>query len=895
NKKDAQHSISDTDATIDELNKKYGTIKPGEKPVRDVNLPKRTAKDRYVSKYARTMAEAGATNEPTVDLIKKDIAAGRLSHEVITDKKAMESAENIILEDGFEGALKTWTDVIDGKVKPTKYTLALGQTLYNEAVQNKDAALVKKMIADMILEFSTAGQNLQAARLLKRLTPDGRLYSLEKSVVKVNKELSEKFSNKIPNIEIPVELAQNLLDAKDTRQTDIAVEAIQQYVADSVPATWQDKLNAWRYLSMLGNSRTHIKNILGNMVFVPVRQLKNIMGIVPERILLPQEQRTKSILNPIAKEDKRLKAFAENDFDMFEKEIKGESKYDIGSGIQDKRKIFKTKLLENARAFNFKALEAEDMFFLKGAYVSSFSQAMKARGLTPPQIYAGTKVSNMQLESIRQYATLEAQKATYRDACALASFISRGKRKLENAASSTKNPMSKIGLGAASMVAEGIMPFNKTPINILRRGMEYSPFGLLSGTMNALISVKNGEMTAGHVIDQFASALSGTAIMAFGAWLAISGLITGGKEEKKKEEEFEDLQGQQNYALNIGGISYTIDWTAPAALPLFVGVEIANSLADKKMTFSDILNSFNKITNPVFELSMLQGITGAFKSATYSEYTPLVAAGIDAMYNYAGQYVPSVFGAVARTVDDTRRTYYIDKNSEVPVGAQKFTQRQQAKMPFASKNLPPRLDQWGRKDIEPNVAMRIFENFLSPGYVSKHNTTIVDKEIDRLYKKTGLTEVLPGYAQSSFKVDGETKYLTAQEFAEYAEIKGQTAFEEIKALISTERYKQLPDSDKAKRITDLYVYSNAAAKYKALGIEPQGADKKKFDAQKLGISPAAYKEIQGIEGDKGVSGSTLPLSASRKKRAAIDKAAAGTSRAEKVKLYEMFGVSKQVW
>ncbi|MEG0178185.1 MAG: hypothetical protein RR654_01405, partial [Oscillospiraceae bacterium] len=364
-KKDTQNSISGGSSElvpqgqglkIEKLNEKYGAIEHGEKPVREVSLPKRTAKDRYVSKYARTMAEAGVTNEPTVDLIKKDLAAGRLSHEVITDKKAMENAENIIREDGFKGALKTWTDVIDGKSKPTKYTLALGQTLYNEAVENKDAALVKKMIADMVLQFSEAGQNLQAARLLKRLTPDGRLYALEKSVIKINKDLNEKYSKLAPNIEIPTALAQKLLDAENKREVDIAVEAIQQCVASQIPATWRDKFNAWRYVSMLGNMRTHIKNILGNMIFVPVRQFKNIIGIVPERVLLPQEQRTKSLVNPFDKENKRLKAFAENDFDLFQNEIKGESKYDISSGIQDKRKIFKTKLLENARNFNFNAL-----------------------------------------------------------------------------------------------------------------------------------------------------------------------------------------------------------------------------------------------------------------------------------------------------------------------------------------------------------------------------------------------------------------------------------------------------------------------------------------------------------------------------------------------------------
>ncbi|MEG0486251.1 MAG: hypothetical protein RR576_12475, partial [Oscillospiraceae bacterium] len=78
-KKDTQNSISGGSSElvpqglkIEKLNEKYGTIEHGEKPVREVSLPKRTAKDQYVSKYARTMAEAGVTNEPTVDLIKKD-------------------------------------------------------------------------------------------------------------------------------------------------------------------------------------------------------------------------------------------------------------------------------------------------------------------------------------------------------------------------------------------------------------------------------------------------------------------------------------------------------------------------------------------------------------------------------------------------------------------------------------------------------------------------------------------------------------------------------------------------------------------------------------------------------------------------------------------------------
>ena len=63
----------------------------------------------------------------------------------------------------------------------------------------------------------------------------------------------------------------------------------------------------------------------------------------------------------------------------------------------------------------------------------------------------------------RSYAVEEAKKATYRDNSELADWLSR---------------MSKKG-GIAGLVIEGVLPFKKTPINILKRGIEYSPIGLL--------------------------------------------------------------------------------------------------------------------------------------------------------------------------------------------------------------------------------------------------------------------------------------------------------------------------------------------------------------------------------------------------------------------------------
>ena len=56
-----------------------------------------------------------------------------------------------------------------------------------------------------------------------------------------------------------------------------------------------------------------------------------------------------------------------------------------------------------------------------------------------------------------------------------------------------------------------------------------------------------------------------------------------------------NLQGEQNYSLNIFGGSYTLDWAAPAAIPFFVGAEIFETMKDEKgVTLKGILDSASR-------------------------------------------------------------------------------------------------------------------------------------------------------------------------------------------------------------------------------------------------------------------------------------------------------------
>ena len=85
-----------------------------------------------------------------------------------------------------------------------------------------------------------------------------------------------------------------------------------------------------------------------------------------------------------------------------------------------------------------------------------------------------------------------------------------------------------------------------------------------------------------------------------------------------RKKKYKDALGIQNYALQIGDKSYTIDWAAPSSIPLFVGVELYNQLKNG-FELSDMLDAMKNVSpDPLAEMSMLQGIANIMDSG-YSQ------------------------------------------------------------------------------------------------------------------------------------------------------------------------------------------------------------------------------------------------------------------------------------
>ena len=798
-----------------EAAKQYGTIPKGESPVRDVAVPAQTGENARVRQFARTAIEAGATPDGMISEFEREILNGAFDYNPISDKTAQREAELTLSKKGFDGALKQWKGALKNQKAASKDDIVLAEKLYVQAAKEGNYKLAMELAAEIAEEGTRAGQTVQAMRLLNKMSGEGQLVYIERTVDRMNQDLkSRREKGKAPYLEIPQEMKETLLQSKTREEIDRAAEDIYRQLASRLPVTFADKWNAWRYLSMLGNPRTHVRNLTGNAVFLPAVKMKNLIATGLEHVYRKaggEIERTKAF-----RATKESLDFAKKDYEIMADIIAGGGKMNPSDVIRDYQKIFPFKTLEKARKFNFNALEAEDRIFLKRYYVSALAGYMTANQIAPNAF-----VSQQILERARNYAIQEAQKATYRDASKVAGMLQH---------------LSKTN-SALGLLVEGVLPFKKTPVNILKRGVEYSPAGLLYSLTMGAKKVKTGKITAAEYIDSIASGLSGTVLFALGALLQSLGILRGGEDDDKKKEQFDRNMGYQPYSLQIGDISYTIDWLAPSSLPLFVGARVFETLTEEQEDYSvsSFAEDLQMIAEPVLSLSMLSGLNDTLSSVSYGD-NGISDIAANVLASYFGQAVPTLFGQAARTVDGTRRTTYTDKNMDIPSDLQYFFQKNQNKIPAASMLSQPYIDLWGREDTQENILIRAFENFVSPGYLNAVETSAVEQELVFIYEETGDAGVFPSKAAKYFQVDGQRKDLTAQEYTMFAKAKGQKAYSLLWEMMATQAYREASAQEKAELIADVYEYATVFGKTQVSAYSTNGWKAKALQADQNGES-----------------------------------------------------------
>ena len=802
--------------SLDELVDEYGALPKGEDPYgtnRDIDVPRQTADDNRVSKWAGTAMEAEQVDDITVSMIERDMEQGRFTYEPSGNQEQIDRANGLINHTGWERQLGQFQNKYRSGERMTANDIVLGERLIQEAQSHGDYKTAVDLIADIAAIGTELGRAVQALSVLKRLTPQGKVQALKRVEERINSGLFEQ--GKQP-VKLPEELLTQMLQAESQQmQSEIWDECIQE-MANQVDATLADKINAWRYLAMLSNPKTHIRNMVGNGVMRGVSAVKRgIQTGLENRLLTAGEERYAELNRNVPQEY----------FDFAEWSWENDGKYRAQTGggryndaigqIEQNKRVFETDALEKARKANTELLEKEDMWFKKKTYVDTLARYMHTNGLSPSALQ--NTASHANYERGMKFALQEAYKGTFQEASTVANLIAR----LEH-----PNTNNKLVAAGAKMLVGGVLPFKKTPINILKRGVEYSPVGLMNGLYKMRRDVQEGNCTKAEAIDNIAAGLTGTGIMILGAFMAHMGWITAGSGEDDERKQWYDQQmGSQNYALVLpNGGTATIDWLAPSVMPLMAGAELYSQLTsenpanENSNAFISLLEAISKVANPALEMSMLQGVTDALQS--YNSGTTGVLSDLitSTATSYGGQFIPAPVGAAARTVDDTIRSSYAPKDSKIGKTGEKFVRQQVNKLPVASKMNEPSIDVWGneRKREGDSLAMRAFHNFINPSTYSSNKRTELDDKLNELYENTGESTVLPKAADSSFEYQGKTYYMSPQEKTAYDRTKGQKSRQYVSSFVNSSAYNSIDDDTKADIIADLYNLANYEAKKQML-------------------------------------------------------------------------------
>lgn len=663
-----------------------------------------------------------------------------------------------------------------------------------------------------------------------------------------------------------LELAEQAEALPENSQARVNLEnQIAGIATGQIKSSFKDKWDAWRYVAMLLNLRTNERNMAGNIAMgLNARAKDTVLGLIEgtvDNVLRATGhqgiQRTTSVMNPLSARTRQLMgaAFTDADTNAYRRLTSSSEMFNLTRDARRNRRIFNNSALNVMSNASDAALSGADyagtagfvdalgaldnktaqnisnwvkngveslgekgfvgVSGLRNNYARSLASFLNANGADASIFQATDQASTDLLNQAREWAIQQALVNTYHQESKIGDKISQFKAGLKDG-----GPAGQAGY----MIAEGLLPFVKTPINVAKNAVNYSPIGIMRSLVelgDTAVKTAQGKATADYAVnrglDHLAQGLTGTGIVLLGYMLAKNGLLVGGMDDEEEQEAL--LTGDQEYSIRLPDkngnfTSYTVDWLSAWAMPAFVGAEIAK-LEDEGVDDDNLVNtlasSATSILEPLLSMSFMQGVNDMFSSAGYSD-TPVYSVGFDLATNYLTQGIPSLSGQIARTVDPYRRDSSNNGQTGLAGDLNYFLSSTANRIPFLSEQNEPHIDIWGNAEENDggDYLGRAINNMLSPGYVGRSRDTAVDNYIEELYDVTGNAAVLPSEAAYtvSVKMDDATRRLNAEERTAYQTARGQTSYNILDELLDNNAFQSLSDEDQADIVSDVYSLAN---------------------------------------------------------------------------------------
>lgn len=564
---------------------------------------------------------------------------------------------------------------------------------------------------------------------------------------------------------------------------------LQAALATLKNASLGKKISTAQMIAQLFNSKTIIRNIVGNEIF---NQLKKISKIPSTGIDWAVSKVTGTPRTITFATGGKGKGYMGNLKKGWKASIMGAqpggigNQYDIvGMAFNPKGNKFEQSmsLLERITGA---ALKATDF----AAYMRTYNSALGEQAVLRTMNHGGTFEENYKLiagnlnDIAHSIAKKEAEKATYQDVNMLTkAFIG---------IKSALNVNKEFGLG------DIVMKYARTSANLIARSLEYSPLGIVKAGLTAARPwiTSSTEPTRREVIQALTDAAVGTfGLTGFGMWLADMGIITGRPPKDRDLRTIQEEIGGGPYRLNLsmfrrlvfsgfdkrvtsprqGDMIINYDWAQPLAMSVSLGANIMENLKEKQKwnqgLGSTVVGSLEGAINTIAEQPIFRGI-----SRLFGGYDPATAL-TQTIKEVPASFTPSMLNQFRQLSDNQKRITYD------PSPIKETMNKVVAKLPILNQMLPIAYTVFGQpKETYLQKGNNLFNVFLNPSFISRYNITPEAKLAIETFKQTGETKQLPRVTPKHITVSGQKFELTPLEYSEFQRIVGEKTLKGFKQI-----------------------------------------------------------------------------------------------------------------
>jgi hypothetical protein len=373
-----------------------------------------------------------------------------------------------------------------------------------------------------------------------------------------------------------------------------------------------------------------------------------------------------------------------------------------------------------------------------------------------------------------------------------------------------------MNLGQDFGIGDLVLKYPMTPANLLMRAFDYSPFGMIRGVSELYKAIRGKDFDSRELSLSLSRAITGSAwISGLGMHLYGLGILTGSADKDADIRELKKSAGVLPYSVNVtalkryllsgldrkeakrreGDTMLTYDWMQPIAVSLGMGVALQKKdmEGDKGESKANVARDVADAGLTTFmEQPLISGVTKLFTSYPGQNWFDKIVG--ETLGGLTSSFVPTVVGQ-ARQLSDNNRRLTFDKKDIVAQSLNKTLDR----IPIASKSLPISYDAFG-KPIEryQGGSNTPFNVLLNPSFVSKYKPLPEAKTALETYEKTNEKSVAPRIPDKSLSdYTGKSGKLTKEQYSQLSKMLGE---EQLKFLKMSNETLSNPNVSEAAKI-----------------------------------------------------------------------------------------------